>query len=230
MPAEGAMHKQSACWLRLRNTIRRQVDACTWVWYAFATAAGIDVLCKWWSCCHGDPSADIWLVWYQWIWLLSQQSVAKWVQNAKSCVCVRDKGNDDLCEQTVGTVWYKVSTPPHRGASHSRAHVIRGSLVSHCSLIGRHWAALPPIPGTFLFGVCMWCLCLRGFSPGALASSCCPKTCTLDLTTLHCFVFFLYVLAPQQIRDLFCMQPFLHSPAAGIGSSPLKHRVQDTQW
>ena len=35
-------------------------------------------------------------------------------------------------------------------------------------------------PGAFLCGVCMFSPCMRGFSPGTLASSHRPKTCMLD--------------------------------------------------
>lgn len=39
------------------------------------------------------------------------------------------------------------------------------------------WFASQPGPGIFLYGVYMFCLCMRGFSTGCLASSQSPKIC-----------------------------------------------------
>ncbi|MEQ2227312.1 hypothetical protein ILYODFUR_036402 [Ilyodon furcidens] len=51
-------------------------------------------------------------------------------------------------------------------------------------------------PGVFLHGVCMFSLCMRGFSPGTLASSHSPQTCLLGNWSLYIALRCVLVVCP----------------------------------
>ncbi|MEQ2222423.1 hypothetical protein ILYODFUR_026175 [Ilyodon furcidens] len=58
-------------------------------------------------------------------------------------------------------------------------HGLHGGAVGSTVALQQKGPGFDSQPGVFLQGVCMFSLCMRGFSPGTPASSYIPKTCLL---------------------------------------------------